>query len=247
MFQCIFLCTVGILLPLVGTTVGSASVWFVPGGGRRKIRTVLYGFAAGVMLASLVWSLLIPSLESVPSPLPAVVGFLSGNLFFVLCDFLFEKITVKGDFEGTKKMIFAVTLHNLPEGMAVGVALAGALGGHGMESAMLLSVGIALQNLPEGSIISAPLSAGGMKKRSAFGVGVLSGVIEPVGALLSLWMTGLVKGLLPFVLSFAAGAMLYVAADELIPDLSAGEGKKQGLLALAAGFALMMSMDVIFG
>ena len=244
-----FLCMLGIFLPFLGTALGAGAVWLVPFDAKLALRKIFYGFAAGVMLASLVWSLLLPALELGTSPLPAIAGFLAGVCFFLLCESLFARAAKKDGMTGTKKMIFAVTLHNLPEGMAVGVALAGAMGDGGlaMESAMLLSVGIALQNLPEGSIISTPLAASGTGKRKAFGIGVLSGVVEPIGAVLALFLTRLVTGLLPFVLSFAAGAMLYVVADELIPSLSQGSRKRTGLLALGGGFALMMAMDVIFG
>ena len=243
-----FLCILGIFLPFLGTALGAGSVWLIPFGGKHALRTIFYGFAAGVMLASLVWSLLLPALETGTSPFPAIGGFLAGMCFFLFCEAFFDRATQKKSGNGTRKMIFAVTLHNLPEGMAVGVALAGALGadGFGMEEALLLSLGIALQNLPEGSIISTPLAASGIKKKKAFGIGVLSGVVEPIGAVLALLLTRLVTGLLPFVLSFAAGAMLYVAADELIPALSQGSGKRLGLLALGIGFTLMMAMDVIF-
>lgn len=241
-----FLTVLGILLPLFGTAVGAGTVWFVPHDKKHSLRYCLYGFAAGVMLASLVWSLLIPALER--NVFSALAGFLCGVGFFLLCDLLFARAARQRRCSGTQKMIFAVTLHNLPEGMAVGVAFAGALADPAIsiQSAMLLSVGITLQNLPEGSIIAAPLAAIGTPKRKAFAAGALSGVVEPIGALLALLLTRLVQGILPFVLSFAAGAMLYVACDELIPDLAAGSGKRAGLLSLGIGFALMMAMDVIF-
>ena len=248
MLQTNILCISGILLPFLGTSLGSASVWLVQFGGQKALRKIFYGFAAGVMLASLVWSLLLPALE-LDSPLVTIYGFSAGICFFLLCESLFDRVLTKEPLSGTKKMIFAVTLHNLPEGMAVGVALAGALGegGLAMEGALLLSVGIALQNLPEGSIISTPLSAIGIRKRKAFGIGVLSGIVEPVGAVLALLLTRLISGILPFVLSFAAGAMLYVVADELIPSLSQGSKKRLGIFSLGIGFSLMMAMDVIFG
>lgn len=248
MYTNAFLCTIGILLPFLGTAVGAGAVWLVPGDAKLRLRKVFYGFAAGVMLASLVWSLLIPAMEQGPSPLPAFLGFFSGFCFFLFCEGIFDRAAQNGELSGTKKMIFAVTLHNLPEGMAVGVAFAGVLTEPklSVEGAMLLSVGIALQNLPEGSIISTPLASGGSAKSKAFGIGVLSGIVEPIGAILALLLTRLITGILPFVLSFAAGAMLYVAADELIPALSGGTGKRAGLFAMGAGFAVMMAMDVIF-
>ncbi|MBE6713068.1 MAG: ZIP family metal transporter [Ruminococcaceae bacterium] len=249
MFTEIFLVLFGIFLPFFGTALGAGAVWLVPRRETDVLRKSLYGFAAGVMLASLVWSLLIPSLERSRTPTATILGFLGGIVFFLLSDSLFERAAKKNRFTGNQKMAFAVTLHNVPEGMAVGVAFARALTdpGSALDSAFLLSVGITLQNLPEGSIISAPLSALGKPKRRAFAAGVLSGVVEPVGALLALLLTSLIEGLLPFVLSFAAGAMLYVAADELIPSLDGDSGKKTGLFSLGLGFALMMAMDVIFG
>ena len=243
------LTVLGILLPFFGTVLGASAVWLMPRQENPSRRKLLYGFAAGVMLASLVWSLLIPALEQSATPIPVLLGFMGGICFFLVSDTLFERIAKTDFFTGKQKMIFAVTLHNLPEGMAVGVAFAGARSDPALTigSAMLLSVGIALQNLPEGSIISAPLSVMGHRKGKAFLMGALSGVIEPLGAVSALCLTCLIEELLPFVLSFAAGAMLYVAADELIPGLSGGEGKKAGLFALGAGFSLMMAMDVIFG
>ena len=243
------LTVLGILLPFFGTALGASAVLLVPGKSSKTTEKILFGFASGVMLASLVWSLLIPSLSQSQTPLPTLAGFLSGIIFFLCSDVLFERISKKRSVSGTAKMIFAVTLHNLPEGMAVGVAFAGALTDPsiGIHSAMLLSVGIALQNLPEGSIVSSPLTVCGQSKGKAFGVGVLSGAIEPIGAVSALLLTRLIEGLLPFLLSFAAGAMLYVAADELIPSISHGKGKKVGLFALGIGFSLMMAMDVIFG
>ena len=247
MLAMIFLVILGILLPLLGTALGAGAVWFLPKGTSRAAEKSLYGFAAGVMLASMVWSLLIPALDRGRTPAPVLLGFLSGILLFLLSDYLFERIGEKRLFSGKSKMIFAVTLHNLPEGMAVGVAFARALAepDFAVSGAFLLSIGITLQNLPEGSIISAPLAAMGKSKLHAFGKGVLSGIVEPAGAVAALLLTRLVDGLLPFILSFAAGAMLYVVADELIPSLS-GKGKKTGLFSLGLGFVLMMAMDVIF-
>ena len=246
MFTQIFLVLFGILLPLAGTAIGAGAAWLIPGGKNAALRKCLYGFAAGVMLASMVWSLLIPALERGQAPTPVFAGMMSGILFFLLSEEVFDRLGTRKLFSGKQKMIFAVTLHNVPEGMAVGVAFARALAEPDATSgALLLSIGIALQNLPEGSIISAPLIAAGKSKGKAFKKGVLSGVVEPIGAVSALILTGLIDGLLPFILSFAAGAMLYVVADELIPSLS-GKGKKEGLFALGIGFVLMMAMDVIF-
>ena len=242
-----FFLYLGILLPLFGTVLGAAAVFVLKRNASSSLTPLLYGFAAGVMLAALVWSLLIPALEKSDSPFPAAAGLLSGIAFFLLCDALCQK-SPKGKRKAVDRMFFAVTLHNLPEGMAVGVALAGAVMGTGvsLESALLLSLGIALQNIPEGAILSMPLGALEKSKTKAFGIGALSGVVEPLGALGALVLTATAQALLPFILSFAAGAMLYVIGDELIPCLGQDRQKSWGLMALGAGFCVMMLMDVIF-
>ncbi len=236
---------IGILLPFLGTSLGAGTVFFIKKGFGEKLKKCLFGFAAGVMIASSVWSLLIPSIELSPSPFPAVIGFLFGMGFFILCDKKQKNMAKK---QVTKKnLFFAVTLHNIPEGMAVGVAFAGAFGGSlSFAEAFLIAVGIALQNFPEGAILSTPLVASGIKKRKAAGFGVLSGTVEPVGAILALILTRFITFLLPYILSFAAGAMLFVVADELIPSLE-GEKKEWGLFSFAIGFSLMMTMDVVLG
>ncbi len=242
------LTVIGTLLPFLGTSLGAGTVFFLKASPSAKTRKCLYGFAAGVMLASLVWSLLIPSFELSPSPAPALIGFLSGMGLFILCDLLQSRLGFFSRLSTRKKLFFAVTLHNIPEGMAVGVAFAGALSSPSlsMGSAMVLSIGIALQNFPEGAIISTPLSATGFRKGKAASLGVLSGVVEPIGAVAALILTRFVSLLLPYVLSFAAGAMLFVVCDELIPSLE-GEEKAAGLWSVALGFAIMMAMDVILG
>lgn len=244
-----YLTVLGILIPFFGTALGAGAVFILRSSPGERIRKILYGFAAGVMLASLVWSLLIPSLEMSKTPIPALVGFLFGMGFFILCERLSLAIKPLSRLSGKQKMIFAVTLHNLPEGMAVGIAFAGALTDPALSvgSAFVLAFGIALQNFPEGTIVSMPLSAAGISKKKAFFWGVLSGIVEPLGAVAALVLTRFVAVLLPYVLSFAAGAMLFVVADELIPALSVGRGKNRGLCALAFGFSIMMLMDVIFG
>ncbi|MBR5295843.1 MAG: ZIP family metal transporter [Clostridia bacterium] len=235
----------GILLPFLGTFLGSGTVFFLKASPKIKTQKCLYGFAAGVMLASLVWSLLIPSFEFSSSPFPTLIGFLLGAGMFILLG-EWEKRRENAGPLTKKKLFWAVTFHNIPEGMAVGVALAGALTGTlSFGSALLLSMGIALQNFPEGAIISAPLATTGVSKKNAAGIGILSGAVEPLGAILALLLTSFITWLLPYILSFAAGAMLFVVADELIPALL-GKEKEKGLWGLASGFALMMLMDVIF-
>ncbi len=236
----------GFLLPFLGTSLGAGTVFFIKKGPDEKLKKCLFGFAAGVMVASSVWSLLIPSLESSPTPFPTLTGFLLGMILFILCDKKQKSMAKKHPF--TKKNLFlAITLHNIPEGMAVGVAFAGAFQGSlSFGTAFLIAVGIALQNFPEGAILSTPLTASGMKKSKATLVGVLSGTVEPIGAIAALFLTRFITFLLPYILSFAAGAMLFVVTDELVPSL---EGKKKdlGLFSFALGFALMMTMDVVLG
>ena len=245
----------GILLPFVGTSAGAACVFFMRNQLKREVQRALTGFAAGVMVAASIWSLLIPAMEQVNSFLPAVIGFWIGILFLLLLDKLIPHLHMNTDqAEGPKiglsrttKMVLAVTLHNIPEGMAVGVVYAGFLSGNAGISAggaLALSLGIAIQNFPEGAIISMPLRAAGKSKRRAFRDGVLSGAVEPIGALLTVLAAGLIVPAMPYLLSFAAGAMLYVVVEELIPEMSAGEHTNTGVLMFATGFALMMALDV---
>ena len=239
----------GILLPFLGTALGAGAVYFLKSSPGDALRKTLYGFAAGVMLASLVWSLLIPALEMTSSPFPAPTGFLLGMGIFIFLDSPKVGLSSFSRLSGNGKLFAAVTLHNLPEGMAVGVAFAVALTSPEFtaRSAFVLSVGIALQNFPEGAIISMPLSATGLGKGKSFFWGVASGAVEPAGAVLSLLLTHFVRWLLPYVLSFAAGAMLYVVAEEILPSLAGEKGKSAGLWSVAAGFAVMMLMDVALG
>ena len=218
----------GILIPFFGTSLGAACVFFLKNNAGLKLKNLFSGFAAGVMLASLFWSLLTPALSEKANLTPVIIGFLFGMGLFLLGDSFLEKINSKTSLSGKSKMILAVTLHNLPEGMAVGIAFAGARASAGitLTAAFLLAVGIALQNFPEGAIISTPLKALGIPKTRAFLWGVLSGVVEPLGAVISLTLTSFAARLLPFVLAFAAGAMLFVVSDELIPSLEGKEKKK---------------------
>ncbi len=253
----------GILLPFAGTSLGAACVLFVRENLKASVQKVFTGFAAGVMVAASVWSLLIPSIEESASMgnwafVPAVLGFWVGILFLLLLDKVVphfhqsshETEGIKAHLKKQTMLVLAVTLHNIPEGMAVGVVFAGRLAGEDtitMTGALVLALGIAIQNFPEGAIISMPLRAEGMKKGKAFWYGVLSGVVEPVAALLTLWAAGLVVPLLPYLLSFAAGAMIYVVVEDLVPELSVGEHSNLGAISFALGFTVMLALDVALG
>lgn len=249
----------GILIPFLGTTLGAGCVFFMKQSPGALLQRALTGFAAGVMVAAGIWSLLLPAIEQAGgSVFPAAAGFWLGILFLLLLDKLIPHVHQNSEqaegvpvgFGRSTMMLLAVTLHNLPEGMAVGVVYAGFLTGNGQisaASALALSIGIAIQNFPEGAIISLPLHAEGMKKRHAFFGGVLSGVIEPIGALLTILAAQLVVPALPYLLSFAAGAMLYVVVEELIPEMSAGTHSNAGTVFFALGFSVMMVLDVVLG
>ena len=253
----------GVAIPLLGTTLGAAMVFFLKGAMKAGLQKALLGFASGVMIAASVWSLLIPAIDmaegsGTPAWVPAVVGFLAGIGFLLLLDTLIPHLHLDSDCpEGrpcglgrSLMLVLAVTLHNLPEGMAVGVVLAGMLsGGEAITTAaaFTLAFGIALQNFPEGAIISMPLVSSGLSRGAAFRYGFLSGVVEPVGALLTILLTALVTPVLPYILSFAAGAMIYVVVEELIPQAQAGTHSNIGTIGAALGFALMMVLDVALG
>ena len=252
-----------IFLPFLGTVLGAACVFFLKGKMNRTLQRSLAGFAAGVMVAASIWSLIIPAMEQSEHMgklafLPAFAGVWVGFLFLLLLDHLIPHLHLSSQCpEGTRSnlgkstmMVLAVALHNLPEGMAVGVVAAGWLTGNqsiSAAAALALSLGIALQNLPEGAIISMPLKSGGMRRGKAFSYGVLSGVIEPIGAILTILLANLVVPILPYLLSFSAGAMLYVVVEELIPDMSEGEHSNIGTVFFAVGFTLMMVLDVALG
>ena len=252
-----------VLLPFLGTTVGAAFVFFLKGQMNRTLQRSLTGFAAGVMVAASVWSLIIPAIDQSAqmgklSFLPAFIGVWAGFLFLLALDHLIPHLHLNSDCpEGAScnlgkstMMVLAVALHNLPEGMAVGVVAAGWLTGNESISAagaLALSLGIALQNLPEGAIISMPLKSGGMGRGRAFGYGVASGIVEPLGAVLTILLSSLLVPVLPYLLAFAAGAMLYVVVEELIPEMSEGEHSNIGTVFFALGFSLMMVLDVALG
>lgn len=253
----------GVMIPFIGTSLGSAMVFFMRNQINRKLEKLLLGFAAGVMVAASVWSLLIPSIEMASEQekvawLPAAVGFILGMAFLLLLDSVIPHLHletekpegIKTRAKKTTMMVFAVTLHNIPEGMAVGVTFAGALLGNAqvtMAGAFTLALGIAIQNFPEGAIISMPLQAEGVGKGRAFLYGVLSGIVEPLAAGLTMLAAGLILPALPYLLSFAAGAMIYVVVEELIPEASAGEHSNLGTLFFAAGFTIMLALDVALG
>lgn len=252
-----------VLLPFLGTAIGSAFVFFLRGQMNLTLQRLLTGFAAGVMVAASVWSLIIPAMEQSEhlgklSFLPAFIGVWGGFLFLMLLDKVIPHLHLNSECpEGTAcnlgkstMMVLAVALHNLPEGMAVGVVAAGWLAGNesiSAASALALSLGIALQNLPEGAIISMPLKSQGMRRGRAFGYGVLSGAVEPLGAVLTILLAGLLVPVLPYLLAFSAGAMLYVVVEELIPEMSEGEHSHIGTVFFALGFTLMMVLDVALG
>ena len=252
-----------IFLPFFGTLIGSAGVYFLKGSMNRNLQRSLTGFASGVMVAASIWSLIIPAMEQSEHMgklafLPAFVGVWAGFLFLLLLDQFIPHLHMNSSCpEGapcnlgkSTMMVIAVALHNLPEGMAVGVVAAGwLLGNESISSAgaLALALGIALQNLPEGAIISMPLKSNGMSRNRAFGYGVFSGIIEPIGAIITILLANLVVPVLPYLLAFSAGAMLYVVVEELIPEMSEGEHSNLGTIFFAVGFTLMMVLDVALG
>jgi len=253
----------GVLIPFLGTSAGAACVFFMKKELSRMVQRALTGFASGVMVAASIWSLIIPAMEqSEPMGslafLPAVIGFWGGILFLLLLDHIIPHLHMNADkAEGPKStlakttmMVLAVTLHNIPEGMAVGVVYAGYLSGSAeitAGGALALSLGIAIQNFPEGAIISMPLHAQGRSRSKSFFDGVLSGAVEPIGAVLTILLARFLIPSMPYLLSFAAGAMMYVVVEELIPEMSEGEHSNIGVVMFAVGFTLMMALDVALG
>ena len=251
------------MIPFAGTALGSACVFFMKKELGRNMQRVLTGFASGVMVAASIWSLIIPAIELSAdkgklSFLPPVIGFWLGILFLLLLDSVIPHLHlyaekaegVRSKAAKTTMMLLAVTLHNIPEGMAVGVIYAGLLSGGGKITAggaLALSLGIAIQNFPEGAIISMPLHAEGKSKMKSFIGGTLSGAVEPLGALLTVLASGLIVPAMPYFLSFAAGAMIYVVVEELIPEMSQGEHSNTGVVMFALGFTVMMALDVALG
>lgn len=253
----------GILIPFLGTSLGAACVFFMKHDMSERLSRILTGFAAGVMVAASIWSLLIPAMEQSEEMgkfafVPAVAGFWGGILFLLLLDHIIPHLHrysvsaegPKSRLQRTTMMVLAVTLHNIPEGMAVGVTFAGVLIGNTgitLSGAFALALGIAIQNFPEGAIISMPLCSLGVSKKRAFLYGVLSGLVEPVGAMITILLTGIIVPFLPYFLSFAAGAMIYVVVEELIPESQMGEHTNIATIGVAVGFTLMMVLDVALG
>ena len=251
---------IGLLIPFLGTTLGSAMVFLMKNKMNTKVQKLLLGFASGVMIAASIWSLITPSIEmaeeqGIVSWIPAAIGFLFGIIFLLVLDSIIPHLHlnskkpegIKAKLKNTTMMVLAVTLHNIPEGMAVGVVFAGVLAQNTtitLAGAFALSIGIAIQNFPEGAIISMPLKNEGMSKPKAFLYGTLSGIVEPIGAIITILLTGIVTPILPYLLSFAAGAMIYVVVEELIPEAQEGEHSNIGTIGVAIGFVVMMILDV---
>ena len=249
---------IGLLLPLAGTMLGSAFVFFMRKEIPDRLQKTLLGFASGVMVAASVWSLLIPSIEmgeELMRVVPAAVGFLAGIAFLLLIDELTPHLHVgaqkaegpRSRLSRTMMLALAVTIHNLPEGMAVGVVFAGEAQGLTLSAALAVSIGIAIQNIPEGAIISMPMHAEGNSRLKSFLIGTLSGVVEPIGSVAILLLAGLLGVALPYLLAFAAGAMMYVVVEELIPETAQGRHTNLSTIGFALGFVLMMVMDVLLG
>ena len=251
---------IGLLIPFIGTSAGAACVFFLKKDLKDGIKRALTGFAAGVMVAASIWSLIVPAIEQCADKgrwafLPAFIGFWAGILFLLLLDHVIPHLHAainqvegpKSKLTRTAMLVLAVTLHNIPEGMAVGVVYAGLMNGSGnitAGAALALALGIAIQNFPEGAIISMPLHAEGKSKLSSFLLGTLSGVVEPIGSLLTIYASSLLVPYMPYLLSFAAGAMMYVVVEELVPEMGQGEHSHIGVLLFTLGFTLMMALDV---
>lgn len=253
----------GIILPFLGTILGSSCVFLMREKLLPQLQKTLTGFAAGVMVAASIWSLIIPSIEmtgkdGIGSIIPAFVGFTVGILFLLILDEIVPHQHIdsnqsegpKSPLSKTMKMVFAVTLHNIPEGMAVGVTLAGVIEHNSyipMAGALALSIGMAIQNFPEGAIVSMPLKSAGNSRIKSFLIGILSGVVEPIGAILTIMLATFIEPLLPYLLAFAAGAMMFVVVEELIPETQEGKHSNLGTIGFAVGFQLMMVLDVLLG
>ena len=251
---------IGIMIPFLGTVLGASCVYLLKDKLNNRLEKFLLGFASGVMIAASIWSLLIPAIDLAKesmqiSWLPASIGFLLGVAFLLILDSLIPHLhkdseiqeVLKSNLKKTTMLILAVTLHNIPEGLAVGVVFAGLLAGNNiitLSGALALSIGIALQNFPEGAIISMPLKTEGLSKNKSFLYGVLSGIVEPIAAFLAILLTSLVTPILPYFLSFAAGTMIYVVVEELIPDSHTGTHSNLSIVGVALGFVLMMILDI---
>ncbi len=245
---------IGILIPFIGTSLGSFFVFFLKNKINTLLEKIMIGFAIGVMLAASVWSLIIPSINLVNKQnfigcLPTSVGLLLGVFFLIIINYYVNKIKLYNCDKKFNMLLFSVTLHNIPEGMAVGVCFAGFLSNNAnimLAEAMLLAIGIAIQNIPEGAIISMPLKINGYSKIKAFLYGVLSGVVEPLAAIITILLLNIVVPILPYLLSFAAGAMIYVVIEELVPEMHSKVNSSWGIIGVIIGFIIMMSLDVLF-
>lgn len=254
---------IGILIPFLGTTLGAGTVFIMRGKMKPQVQKLLLGFASGVMIAASIWSLLNPSIEMAKEQgktewIPASVGFLLGILFLFVLDSVIPHLHldqkkpegIKTKLKNSTMLVLAVTLHNIPEGMATGVVFAGALTGNttiSIVGAFTLAIGIAIQNFPEGAIISMPLKNEGLSKGKSFLNGMLSGIVEPIAAIITILLTEMVLPILPYLLSFAAGAMIYVVVEELIPEAQEGEHSNIGTIGVALGFVIMMILDIALG
>lgn len=253
----------GLLIPFLGTILGSGTVFLLKNNIKQSVEKLLLGFASGVMIAASVWSLLIPAIKMSEQQgkvgwLAPAIGFLLGMIFLLILDSVIPHMHldkekpegVKSKLKKTTMIVLAVTLHNIPEGMAVGVTFAGALIGNTgitIAGATALAIGIAIQNFPEGAIISLPLRSEGVSRKKAFAYGALSGIVEPIAAIITIFLTNLVVPILPYLLAFAAGAMIYVVVEELIPESQMGEHSNIGTVGVAIGFVIMMILDVALG
>lgn len=250
------LCSIGgILIPFIGTSFGSSFVFFMKKNMSEKFQKIIVGFASGVMIAASVWSLILPAVEmaenqGVISWIPPTVGLLLGVIFLLFINKIAEKFENKLNGKKLNMLLFSVTLHNIPEGMAVGVCFAGFLAGNAgitLLEAIVLAIGIAIQNIPEGAIISMPLKMKGMGKGKAFLYGVMSGIVEPIAAIITVLLTNIVVPILPYLLAFAAGAMIFVVIEELIPEMHSGKKSMLGVIGVTIGFAVMMILDIALG
>lgn len=245
----------GILIPFIGTSLGSSFVFFMRNKMNEKIQKMTIGFAAGVMIAASIWSLILPAVEMAEKQgkiawIPATVGLVFGVCFLLIINKLAENFESKKNGKKINMLLLSVTLHNIPEGMAVGVCFAGFIAGNagiGLLEAMLLAIGIAIQNIPEGAIISMPLKMQGVNKGKAFLYGVLSGIVEPIAAFITILLIKIVVPVLPYLLSFAAGAMIFVVIEELVPEMHSGKKSKLGVIGVTIGFAIMMILDIALG
>ena len=245
----------GIMIPFIGTSLGSSLVFFLKKTMNQKVQKMIVGFAAGVMIAASIWSLILPAVEmaenqGIISWIPPAIGFALGIGFLLITNHLAENIEKKQNGKKINMLLFSVTLHNIPEGMAVGVCFAGFLAGNAgidLLEAMLLAIGIAIQNIPEGAIISMPLKMEGKSKKRSFIYGVLSGIVEPISAFGTILLLNIIVPLLPYLLSFAAGAMIYVVIEELVPEIHTGNTSKLGVIGVTIGFLVMMILDIALG